>query len=92
MNTHNKQEELKADIAKTKTFNYNVYMGQDISNNCIPFEEGLDEIQYLVNSTVVSVLERLKEEAFEFQIDKHNNYKWIELSAVEALQQEYKEN
>lgn len=53
------QQELRARIAKTKTFNYDVYHGQDIANNCIPFEEALDEIQSLVNAEVRACLERL---------------------------------
>jgi cysteinyl-tRNA synthetase len=48
MTTHPEHDEereaLRKKLAVTKTFNYDVYCGQDIANNCIPFEEALDEI------------------------------------------------
>lgn len=35
---------LRESLAETKTFNYNVYCGQNNVSDCLPFEEALDEI------------------------------------------------
>lgn len=58
-------KELRAKLAKTKTFNYDIYFGQDIANNCIPFEEALDEIMQLITAD-------RKRVAFEARIDELN--------------------
>lgn len=60
-------KELRAKLANTKTFNYDVYFGQDIASSCIPFEEALDEIMQLITAD-------RKRVALEARIDERSIY------------------
>lgn len=70
-------QELRAALALTKTFNYNVYHGQDITNKCIPFEEALDELEALINARITAVLEEEKKKWHKRSDDSPYTKSWI---------------